>query len=187
MLKSLIPAALFAGLLSGTALANDPAQPYAGQQHRPVKALSHDEMQGLLRGEGLGMAKAAELNHYPGPRHVLDLWDKMALDPALKSKVEALFNGMNAEARELGVEIIALERQLDEAFAAGTIDPASLSTLSERIGLLRGRLRAVHLATHLKLRPLLSEEQVARYDALRGYGDGQSGHDHGDHGKHSGH
>ena len=34
---------------------------------------------------------------------------------------------------------------------------------------LQGRLRAVHLAAHLETRALLSAEQIARYDALRGY------------------
>jgi hypothetical protein len=49
--------------------------PYAGHQERPIKALAPEEVAGLLGGEGMGYALAAELNHYPGPRHVLDLAD----------------------------------------------------------------------------------------------------------------
>ena len=41
--------------------------PYAGQQTRAIKALSDDDIAALRAGEGMGMAKAAELNGYPGP------------------------------------------------------------------------------------------------------------------------
>lgn len=47
--------------------------PYAGQESREIKALSPDEIAALRKGDGMGFAKAAELNGYPGPRHVLDL------------------------------------------------------------------------------------------------------------------
>ena len=36
-----------------------------------------------------------------------------------------------------------------------------------RIGELRARLRAVHLAAHLEMRAALAPEQVAAYDRLR--------------------
>jgi hypothetical protein len=50
-----------------------PATPHAGQQTRTIKALSDDEIAALCNGKGMGMAKAAELNGYPGPIHVLAL------------------------------------------------------------------------------------------------------------------
>ena len=43
-----------------------PATPYAGQQTQTIKALWDDEIAALRNGEGMGMAKAAELNGYPG-------------------------------------------------------------------------------------------------------------------------
>ena len=42
-----------------------------------VNALSPDEVQQYLAGAGMGYAKAAELNHFPGPMHVLELADKL--------------------------------------------------------------------------------------------------------------
>jgi hypothetical protein len=39
--------------------------PYAGQQARTIKALSDEDIAALRKGEGMGMAKAAELNGYP--------------------------------------------------------------------------------------------------------------------------
>src|SRR4051794_20423334 len=41
-----------------------------------IKALSAEEVSQLERGGGLGHGRAAELNHYPGPGHVLDLADE---------------------------------------------------------------------------------------------------------------
>ena len=38
------------------------ANPYAGQQARMIKALSDEDIAVLRKGEGMGMAKAAELN-----------------------------------------------------------------------------------------------------------------------------
>ena len=60
---------LAASLFALPALAAD--MPYAGQQARTIKALSDDDLAALRKGEGMGMAKAAELNGYPGPAHVL--------------------------------------------------------------------------------------------------------------------
>lgn len=54
-------------LLKAPVLAVD--MPYTGQQARPIKALSDAEIAALRKGEGMGMAKAAELNGYPGPVH----------------------------------------------------------------------------------------------------------------------
>jgi hypothetical protein len=56
--------------------------PYAGQQARTIKALSDDEVTALSKGEGMGMAKAAELNGYPGPVHVLALAAQLGLTEA---------------------------------------------------------------------------------------------------------
>lgn len=150
--------------------ASTPAAPYAGQQRRAVKALSDQERSGLLAGEGLGMAKAAELNHYPGPRHVLDLAPQLHLTPAQRTATETLFAAMRERAVAVGTSIVALERELDARFAAGRMDAATLERLTGEIGRLRGTLRHVHLVTHLEMKRILTAEQVAAYDRLRGYG-----------------
>ena len=49
------------------------ASPYAGQEQRSIKALSDREISDLTEARGMGLAKAAELNSYPGPLHVLEL------------------------------------------------------------------------------------------------------------------
>ena len=49
------------------------SRPYAGMQARAIKALSAEQIADLKAGRGLSLALAAELNGYPGPRHVLEL------------------------------------------------------------------------------------------------------------------
>ena len=161
----------FASLASLPVAAQPSTQPggYAGQQTREVKALSAQDMADLAAGRGMGLARAGELNHYPGPAHVLELRDRLGLTPAQVEVVQASFGRMGAAAKPLGAELIRRERALDDAFKAGTVTPAGMVSETEGIGTLQGRLRAVHLAAHLDMRSVLSAEQVARYDALRGY------------------
>jgi hypothetical protein len=40
----------------------------------------------------------------------------------------------------------------------------------KQAALLQGEYRLSHLETHRRMKPLLTAEQVAKYDALRGYG-----------------
>jgi len=49
------------------------SMPYAGQEARDIKALAPDEIRALRDGKGMGLAKAAELNGFAGPAHVLEL------------------------------------------------------------------------------------------------------------------
>jgi hypothetical protein len=58
--------------VAAAAAASPSVSPYAGQAGREIKALSREEVEGLLAGQGMGYAKAAELNRYPGPAHVLE-------------------------------------------------------------------------------------------------------------------
>ena len=51
-------------------------EPLCRSTAAPIKALSDHEVSALLDGHGSGFAKAAELNGYPGPTHVLDLADR---------------------------------------------------------------------------------------------------------------
>ena len=78
----------------------------------------------------------------------------------------------------LGQQIVAAERDFDSLFAERRIDAATLQAQSEMIGLLQGRLRAVHLVTHLETRAVLTEAQVRRYDELRGYSSAASAPGH---------
>ncbi len=152
--------------------------PYAGQQARQVKALSDEDIAALRQGEGMGMAKAAELNGYPGPAHVLGLATQLGLSPDQLQQVTAIFERMSAAAKQLGAELIAREQVLDQLFANGEITPDGLAIETAAIGELNGRLRLVHLAAHLETCALLHPDQIALYEHLRGYGDPTSAPHH---------
>ncbi len=79
---------------------------YQGQETREIKALSADEVNAYLQGKGMGLAKAAELNGYPGPAHVLELATDLGLTAEQRSRTEALFASMSKEAIALGTELI---------------------------------------------------------------------------------
>jgi hypothetical protein len=147
-------------------------QPYAGIETRAIKALSAEQIADLKAGRGMGLALAAELNGYPGPRHTLDLADPLGLSDEQRAGVQRLFNEMAAEAAPLGEKLIAQESDLDRLFAERTADFASLSAATAAIGETQGALRQVHLKYHLLTTPLLTPHQVRRYSELRGYARG---------------
>jgi AhpD family alkylhydroperoxidase len=154
---------------AGHAGASLAPSPYAGQEMREIKALSATQTADLLAGKGMEQAKAAELNGYPGPMHVLELAGPLALSAAQIQGCEALLASHKAEARVLGARLVEAERELDTAFAGKRIDPAQLDLLTQRIGLLQAELRASHLRTHLRQAGLLTSTQVALYAELLGY------------------
>jgi Spy/CpxP family protein refolding chaperone len=149
--------------------------PYVGQETREIKALSQQEVEGYLNGGGLGYAKAAELNHYPGPRHVLDMAQELALTEEQTIRTQAVFDVMKAQAMALGKQLVEKEQELDQRFAGGSIDAGSLKALLSDIEALRAKIRYVHLSAHLEQRALLTKHQIQRYDQLRGYGTPHSG------------
>lgn len=173
--------ALYLSIVAIMALAaNSTAQtvsPYAGQEQRSIKALSEEEIRDLREGRGMGLAKAAELNSYPGPLHVLQLAGQLGLSGAQRTATESLYTSMRDRAQPIGAKIIEAEQNLDLAFASERIDPTVLRSQVNAIANLQGELRAVHLEVHLAQRSLLTPEQISRYDVLRGYGGNRTPHD----------
>lgn len=143
--------------------------PYIGLENRPIKALSNSQIQQLRAGEGMSLALAAELNHYPGPRHVLDMVKELDLTKDQQRQAQALVAAHRPKAQEIGAAIIAKERDLDEAFARRTITETRLREMTGEIARMEGDLRYLHLAAHLELRKVLTDRQIKKYDELRGY------------------
>jgi hypothetical protein len=146
--------------------------PYAGQESGEIKALSPQEVSDLLVGKGMGLAKAAELNGYPGPAHVLELAAQLQLTPEQMARTETLFTKMQAQAMGIGRQLVEEERMLDGQFSSKSITRGWLQSSLERIARLQAELRRVHLETHLEQTALLSDTQIAAYSKLRGYGGG---------------
>jgi Spy/CpxP family protein refolding chaperone len=168
---------LFASTVGGI----DKQSLYSGQEKREIKALSVKEINGYLSGRGLGMAKTAELNHYPGPMHVLELADKLKLSEQQRKRTQAIFEQMKRQVLPLGKQLVEKERELDGLFASQNISENEMARLVGEIAALNGKLRAAHLRAHLAQKQVLTAEQVTQYDQLRGYGVSKHGDDDGVH------
>lgn len=154
------------------------ASSYAGQEQREIKALSPQEIHSYRIGEGMGYAKAAELNHYPGPKHVLGLAKELGLSADQIARSEQIRARMLGEAVRLGSAIVEKEGGLDRLFGGGTANAETLAKATKEIAALQGELRAVHLLAHIEMKQVLTPAQITHYDTLRGYAKGQPEHHH---------
>ena len=188
-----LPLMVLLVMISETAQAADTHQPgahqnqmdsYAGQEQREIKSLSAQDMDDLINGRGWGLAKAAELNGMPGPIHLLEFAKELELSVEQISAIEGLFSEMKKQAIPLGLELVELERRLDDGFARHQMTRDNLRQTLDEIAATRSNLRFVHLSVHLQTPPLLSAEQIRAYNQLRGYGVGATPHAMGNHHKH---
>lgn len=143
--------------------------PYSGMQGRTIKALSEQQLSDLRAGKGMSLALPAELNGYPGPSHALELSEPLKLSAEQKSRTQALFNQMQQAAKAAGEEVIAAEAALDALFKTKAATPDALRKATHTAAVAQGQLRETHLRYHLAMVELLSPEQVAAYNRLRGY------------------
>lgn len=143
--------------------------PYAGDEARDIKALSAEDIEGLLEGRGMSLALPAELNGLPGPKHVLEMKSELSLTSGQEDMVRDVFDAMITTARELGARIVELERELDRGFADRTITEGAVDDILGALAAHRANLRANHLKAHLRLLPILTDEQRMHYTRLRGY------------------
>jgi Spy/CpxP family protein refolding chaperone len=150
------------------ASAEQATQPDVHRQH-PV-----NDGAALLAGEGAGQSLVAERRGVPGPRHVLEHSDALALSDAQRVQVTRIHAGMRQRAVALGQAVVAAEAELDRLFAASPIDSSAIAAQVAHVGTLRAQLRQVHLDAHLATLPQLTQAQRIRYVALRS----GAGHDH---------
>ena len=172
-MKNLIFAVVVSSLAFST-FANS-GSPYVGQEKREIKALSQQEVVGYLNGKGLGYAKAAELNHFPGPSHVLSVAKELNLAEDQIRRTQAAFDEMQTQATKLGKQFVEKEQELNRLFANGSIDKESLNKLLLEIGALQANIRYAHLSAHIEQQALLTKHQIKLYDQLRGYGTSNNG------------
>lgn len=117
----------------------------------------------------MSMALPAELNGYPGPLHVLDLADGLALTPEQRERTQELLGRMRTTAISAGESLIAREAELDRLFASRRASPEALSAALAQVADAQAKVRGAHLQAHLEQVRILSPEQVAQYNRLRGY------------------
>lgn len=142
---------------------------YSGQEKREIKSLSKSDLDELRTGKGWGLAKAAELNGFPGPVHLLEMKEEIELSQEQLNQIEQLYQQMKKQAIPLGLKLIELEKELDESFKSKTINEELLAELLEKIAGVYRDIRYVHLSVHLKTPKILTKEQINEYNKLRGY------------------
>ena len=177
-MKTLIALTVFSVLASVASAADNP---YAGQEERPIKALSEQEISDYLHGRGMGTSKAAELNHYPGPRHVLDHAAALGLSGHQKSEAQRIYDAMEKASSRIGQQIVQKEAELEALYASQRADAGNTRRVVDELAALQAQFRLAHLDAHLAMKQVLSPQQIAAYDRVRGYGSTKSheaGHKH---------
>ena len=145
--------------------------PYADRYDSaaPIRALTPDEIAQIERGEGAGFALAAELNGVPGPRHVLDLAHDLGLAHDQVTQVRRIYEEMQAAVIPAGRRYLDAQGRLEADFRAGALAESDLPARVAEVARLEGELASAHLMAHLRTAKVLTAEQVAAYNRLRGY------------------
>lgn len=135
--------------------------------HQRAEACEREFESVVREGRGFGMAFAADQNGYPGPMHVLELQDRLALTAEQETKLRALMDAMFAQARPRSARLLDAEARLRALFAERRADETTVRAAVAEVERQRSDVRLVHLLTHLRTRDLLTEQQRALYDQAR--------------------
>jgi len=144
---------------------------YTGEVDRVIKSLSAKDIEDLTLGNGMGLAKAAELNGYPGPKHVLEMQEQLFLEKEQLTSINQIFEEMKSQAKSQGQKLISLEKELNDYFSNTTITNDILEKTLKKIAEAKSKLRYIHLSAHIKTTEVLSMNQIKKYNQLRGYAD----------------
>ncbi len=142
----------------------------AAREGTGIPALSEAQAASYLDGEAMWQASVAELNHYPSPRRVLELAEALELTEEQQRATTKLHEETRREAIRLGRELVALEQRLNRIFVWNQATADNTAKIVLDIGTLQTQIRLTHLAASIRQKPLLTEEQVRRYDELQGRG-----------------
>jgi Spy/CpxP family protein refolding chaperone len=152
-------------LVAGRPVASaQPQQASTEMQHH--HSCLEEERASIERGEGFGMAMAADHAGYPGPRHVLDMASELHLTADQRAGMEKIYAGMKEKALVRGKELFEAEARLEQMFREGRPE-ADLREQSFRVDSIHAELRWIHLSAHLAAQKILTPEQIARYTRLR--------------------
>ena len=145
--------------------------PYADtyDSDAPIRALSGELVEQIRQGQGASLALPAELNGLPGPLHVLDLADQLDLSPGQQAQVQDVYDRYLADAVPAGERYLAAAQALEEGLRSRAMLEEELSALVAEASRLEGELVTIHLTAHLRTAGVLTPEQIAIYNQLRGY------------------
>ena len=173
MLRSILLALLLAAALPVAAQDEFTESASAGTADaRPTGLMPRQERM-LREGRGMGLARAAEINGYPGPRHVLEQAETLELTGEQRAATAELMARVREQAPALGEKILAAEAELNAMFAEGGVTGEAMEEKLAEIAELNAELRAVHLNAHLDQAALLTDAQKAAYQPMHQAGGAQ--------------
>ncbi len=156
-------------MASMPALAQHTHDPSSHSRGTEVPSLTDEEVRALRHGEGMGLARAAELNHFPGPKHLLELASELGLSNHQVIRIRSIHDRMKSQAVARGKDIIMAESHLADLFASGEPSTREVMRMTGHLGTMRGQLQSIHLLAHIEAARELSTDQIREYDRLRGY------------------
>src|SRR5688572_15913531 len=86
---------------------------YPALQESEVRGLTPEQIEGLRNGDGMGYALPAELNGYPGPKHVLEFAEQLGLNQSQQDATLEIRAHMSTRAKATGAELVAAYEALD--------------------------------------------------------------------------
>jgi Spy/CpxP family protein refolding chaperone len=138
-----------------------------GDGHRAAQACATQFEQVVAEGRGFGMAFAADQNGYPGPMHILELRERLALTPDRVARADAMMRAMFEDSRPKSARLREAEARLRRLFAEGVANEAAVKAAVAEVERARSDVRLVHLLTHLRARDLLTDHQRRLYHDAR--------------------
>lgn len=133
----------------------------------PIGSLSYQEYTAYQNGDEMGMAKPAVLNNYPRPAEVLPLEKELKLTASQKTQLEAANEAILFKAKEMGRFILQHEKMLNDLFSTGKANEGSVIYYCNQIGLYQGELRNAHLQACLKVKRILTPDQLKKFSRLQ--------------------
>lgn len=173
-IRTICVSASLAALLVASAMPAGAQQtPQSGHKGGGPQSMQMREHRSLMQGRGMGMARIADVNGYPGPMHVLQHAEALELSEEQRAQTAEIRDRVRNEAPAIGEQIVAAEKRLEAMFAEGEVEPAAMDALLSEIADLRARFRSVHLTAHLDQARVLTEAQIEQYMELRKSGRNQ--------------
>ncbi len=136
--------------------------------HSPVRSLSDEKYNALVKGEGFeDMSLVGELNHYPLPDKALKYKVQLGLNPGQITKLKELApQTFSVRKKEMGENIIRNERMLDTLFRKKQIDDGTIIFYTNRYGLYVGEVINAVLQACLNTEAILSDTQIRKLESL---------------------
>ena len=97
------------------------------------------------------------------------LASELNLVRAQVERIETIRERMKRRAVAKGKAILEAEHHLASMFDSGQPSVSGVKRVTERLGIMRGELQAIHLLAHIETTGVLTDVQIEDYDRIRGY------------------